>query len=142
LLKRFRADRIDQAAGHPPGMMAVVTQTPSVTAMSGKEDSCKFFTGTGCDPRPAWHNEITLRSMEYAAGYLPGAYTPYISPKPFLLILAKDDSLPMDIAVTAFERAGEPKKLIVLPCGHYDVYADMFDQSAGPARDWFAAHIG
>jgi pimeloyl-ACP methyl ester carboxylesterase len=142
LLKRFHADRIDRAAGQPPRMMAVVTQDPSVAAMSRKEDSYRWFTNTGATRAPAWQNGITLRSMEYAAGYLPGAYTPYISPTPFLLILAKDDSLPMDIAVTAFERAGEPKKLIVLPCGHYDVYTDMFDQSAGPARDWFAAHIG
>ena len=52
----------------PPGMMAVVTQDPSVAAMSRKEDSYRFFISTGATRAPAWHNEITLHSLEYTAG--------------------------------------------------------------------------
>ena len=142
LMNLLHADRLHRAAGHPPGVMAVVTQDASVVAAIRKEDAYRFFTETGAKRAPSWRNEITLRSIEYAAGYLPAAYTPFISPTPFLLILAEGDSLPMDVAVAAFERAGEPKKLITLKCGHYDVYTDMFGQSVGHAREWFSAHIG
>ena len=102
-------------------MMAVVTQDPSVVAVTRKEDAYRFFTETGASRAPSWRNEITLRSIEYAPGYLPAAYTPYISPTPFLLVLAEGDALPMDVAIAAYKRAGEPKRLVVLKCGHYDV---------------------
>ena len=37
-----------------------------------------------------------------------------------------------------YERAGEPKKLVVLPIEHYDIYAGKwFDESARLAREWF-----
>ena len=37
-----------------------------------------------------------------------------------------------------YERACEPKKLVVLPIEHYDIYAGKwFDESARLAREWF-----
>jgi hypothetical protein len=71
-----------------------------------REDAHRFFTETGANRAPSWRNEITLRSIEYAAGYLLAAYTPFISPTPLLLILAEGDSLPLDIAVAAFAARG------------------------------------
>jgi hypothetical protein len=37
-----------------------------------------------------------------------------------------------------YERACEPKKLVVLPIEHYDIYAGKwFDESARLARQWY-----
>ena len=56
--------------------------------------------------------------------------------------MAENDVLtPTDLAVAAFERALEPKKLTVLPGGHFDAYTEGFAESAGAATDWFRQHL-
>jgi len=46
-----------------------------------------------------------------------------------------------DLALAAYERALQPKKLVTIPGGHFDAYLDQFDRSAGAARDWFVEHL-
>ena len=36
---------------------------------------------------------------------------------------------------------GEPKKLVILPGGHFDAYGAGFAQASAAARDWFVAHL-
>ena len=88
---------------------------------------------------------MTLRSVEMFTEYEPIAYLPYISPTPLLHAAgASNDVLtPTDLAIAAYEKAREPKKLKILPGGHFDAYVDGFDDSSGPAaRDWFLQHLG
>jgi alpha-beta hydrolase superfamily lysophospholipase len=40
------------------------------------------------------------------------------------------------------QRAREPKKLVLLPGGHFDAYVKGFDAAGGAARDWFLQHLG
>ena len=68
-----------------------------------------------------------------------------ISPTPLLAILAEHDSLiPFDLASALLERAGDPKQIQVLACGHFDVYGTepWFTRAAGAAADWFKTHLG
>jgi fermentation-respiration switch protein FrsA (DUF1100 family) len=70
-------------------------------------------------------------------------YMARISPTPLLLIVADHDEItPTDIALRAFERALEPKKLLLLRGEHYHAYLEGFDQTATAARDWFVQHLG
>ncbi len=47
---------------------------------------------------------------------------------------AQNDVLtPTDLAIAAYEKAREPKKLQILPGGHFDAYVDGFDRSGRPA---------
>jgi fermentation-respiration switch protein FrsA (DUF1100 family) len=48
---------------------------------------------------------------------------------------------PADLAIAAYERAIEPKSLVILPGGHFDAYMDGFDQASAAARDWFTQHL-
>jgi fermentation-respiration switch protein FrsA (DUF1100 family) len=74
--------------------------------------------------------------------YEPIGYIPYISPTPLLLLPAIGDHLcPAELAIAAFETAREPKKLTILPGGHFDAYVKGFEPSSGPARDWFVQHL-
>jgi fermentation-respiration switch protein FrsA (DUF1100 family) len=43
----------------------------------------------------------------------------------------------------AFELAGEPKKLVEIPCGHFDVYnkEPWHEQAAGEAEQWFVKYL-
>jgi hypothetical protein len=39
------------------------------------------------------------------------------------------------------ERALEPKRLELLPGGHFDAYVADFERASGAARDWFVEHL-
>ncbi|MBL8783123.1 MAG: alpha/beta hydrolase, partial [Alphaproteobacteria bacterium] len=67
-----------------------------------------------------------------------------IAPKPLLMQVATHDSLvPVNLARQAFHRAGEPKKLEVYDCGHFDPYANepWHSQFLGSQVRWFKEHL-
>jgi uncharacterized protein len=142
LQAQLHADRANRAAGGAPAMVPVVAEDPTAPSALPTADSYKWFTETAAARAPSWRNEVTLRTIEYAFGYEPGAYIGLISPTPLLLIVAVKDHLAVsDLAIAAYERAFEPKRLVLLPGGHFDAYKEAFDQSAGPACDWFREHL-
>jgi fermentation-respiration switch protein FrsA (DUF1100 family) len=139
----FDADREGRYEGKAPGMVAVVDPDPSAPSALPTPDSWEWFSRTGETRAPSWRNEVTLRSVELFTEYEPVAYVPYISPTPLLLMPAQNDVLtPTDLAIAAYEKAREPKKLQILPGGHFDAYVDGFDASGPAARDWFLQHLG
>jgi len=106
-------------------------------------DSWEWFSETGKRRAPAWKNEVTLRSVELLMEYEPGMYVERISPTPLLMVVAAGDHLvPSDLALEAYQRAREPKRLVLLPGGHFDAYVKDFDTASGAARDWFFQHLG
>jgi uncharacterized protein len=139
----FNADRTARFRGDPPAMVPVVAEDPAAPCALPTRDSWEWFSETGKTRAPSWRNEVTLRSVEMFSEYEPIAYLPYISPTPLLMQPAIGDHLtPCDLAVAAYEKAREPKKLNILPGGHFDAYVKGFDDSSGPARDWFVQHLG
>jgi fermentation-respiration switch protein FrsA (DUF1100 family) len=138
----LHADRADRAAGRAPAMLPVVAEDPMASSALPTADSYKWFTEAAASQAPSWRNEVTLRTIEYAFGYEPGAYIGLISPTPLMLIVAVQDHLAVsDLAIAAYERAYEPKRLVLLPGGHFDAYVGEFEQSSGPACDWFRTHL-
>ena len=138
----FNADRKARFAGEPPGMIAVVSDDPNVPCALPTPDSYEWFTQTAEERAPAWRNEVTLRSVEMFMEYEPGSYIEYISPTPLLLVVAAKDHLTVaEEAIAAYERALEPKKLVLLKGGHFDAYVKSFDEASGAARDWFVEHL-
>jgi uncharacterized protein len=80
--------------------------------------------------------------MQYGFGYEPGSYIGLISPTPLMMIVALSDHLTVsDLAIAAYERAHEPKRLVLMRGGHFDAYVEGFDQSAGPACEWFRTYL-
>ena len=52
--------------------------------------------------------------------------------------MAENDILtPTDLAIAGFDRAREPKKLVILPGGHFDAYVKSFSLSSGNAIAWY-----
>jgi fermentation-respiration switch protein FrsA (DUF1100 family) len=139
----FNADRAARFRGDPPVLVPVVAEDPAAPCALPTRDSWEWFSETGKTRATSWRNEVTLRSVEMFSEYEPIAYLPYISPTPLLMQPAIGDHLtPCDLAVAAYEKAREPKKLNILPGGHFDAYVKGFDDSSGPARDWFVQHLG
>lgn len=75
--------------------------------------------------------------------HAPGKSIELITPRPLLMIIAKDDkSTPPDSIRLAFARASEPKVLLELEGGHYSVYRGSgADEASRAAVDWFTRHL-
>jgi hypothetical protein len=56
-----------------------------------------------------------------------------------LLIAARDDNVcPLHAYQRLYDAAGEPKKLVVFPITHYQIYAGQWlQESANQAVTWF-----
>jgi len=114
------AEREARAAGAQPTVMAVVGLPDEACALPG-EDGYAYFTGTG---GATWRNEITVSSLELARAHEPAKWIERIAPRPLLMIVADNDLVtPTAHALEAFGRAGDPKTLVTIPGGHFDVYA-------------------
>jgi fermentation-respiration switch protein FrsA (DUF1100 family) len=139
----FDQDRESRFAGNPPAMIPVVTNDPMGLAALPTTDSYQWFVETGDTRAPAWKNEVTVRTVEMLMEYEPGSYVERVSPTPLLMVIAEHDHLAVaDLAFEAFNRAREPKKLVILPGGHFDAYVGQgFEIASKAARDWFVNHL-
>jgi len=123
LLGMLADDQAVRNAGGEGGWLPVVNE-PGQPAFLAASDAYDWFTSTGTFA-PNWLNRISLESVARAAEYVPDAFIELISPKPLLMQVATQDSLiPSTLARQAFHRAGEPKKLEVFECGHFDPYGN------------------
>lgn len=137
---RFAADERAQFRGEPPAVQAVVGDDPTVAAAYRSADAIAFYTQPV--PDGVWDNVMTVRSSRAARMYEPGTWIDRVSPTPLLMIVGLQDTVTMaDLALAAYERALEPKKLVTVNGGHFEPYLNRFDQAAGAALDWFAQHL-
>ena len=94
------------------------------------------------DKDKAYPNEVTLRSLELLTEYEPETFIHRIGPTPLLMIVAAyDTTTPTEEQLVAFNRASEPKRLVILDGGHYDAYRSKLAEASAVARDWFAEHL-
>ena len=136
----FNEDERAQLRGEHPRRQAVVSGEPAVPAAYRSQDAIDFYL----QPIPAglWENEITLRSTRAARMYEPENWISRVSPTPLLLIVARDDRLTVaDLALAAYERALEPKRLTLIPGGHFDPYLEQFPLAEAAATEWFREHL-
>jgi fermentation-respiration switch protein FrsA (DUF1100 family) len=142
LRAQFDADRETRFGGGKPAMVPVVTSEVNGVAALPTADSWEWFTQTAQTRAPAWRNQVTLRTVEMLGEYEPGSYIDRVSPTPLLMVIAAGDHLAVaDEALAAYNRALEPKRLVILAGGHFDAYVGAFEQSSGPARDWLVEHL-
>ncbi len=141
LLAAFVEDRERRFHGAPPMMRPVLPREPGGPAVFDGEDAIVFFR-TAAERAPNWRDEITLRSVEMAREYEPAVYIARISPTPLLMIAVTEDDLTgTDLTLEAYERALQPKELLLIPGGHFVPYIEEFQTSSHAARDWFLRHL-
>ncbi|HMJ35906.1 MAG TPA: alpha/beta fold hydrolase [Baekduia sp.] len=140
LEETFAEDERAQARGEPPEYQAVVSADPAIAAAYRAPDAIAFYH----QPVPAgvWENTITVRSTRAARMYEPGAWIGRVSPTPLLMVVALHDTITVTgLALAAYERALEPKRLALIPGGHFDPYLSGFPKSSGAALAWFREHL-
>jgi uncharacterized protein len=142
LRAQLDADRDARFRGEVPAMIPVVAADPLAPSASPTPDSYQWFIETGRERARSWRNEVTLRTLEMLMEYEPGSYIARISPTPLMLVVAVNDTLTVaDLAITAFNEALEPKRLVLLEGGHFDAYVSDFETAANSASDWFVTHL-
>lgn len=129
--------------GGEPTLMPVADADPLAPSVLPTADAWEFFSKAAQDRAPSWRNEVTVSSLERLSEYEPGDGIHRISPTPLLMIVASNDvSAPTSLALRAYEQAVEPKQLVMLPCGHFDVYAGTeLEISSAAAREHFVRHL-
>jgi len=134
-------DERAQARGESPRLQAIVNKDIGVPASYRTQDAIDFYLQP-LSPGARWDNVVTMRSTRLARMYEPGVWAPRIGPTPLMMIVARQDTVTLtDLALEAYERAHEPKKLVMIPGGHFDPYLSGFDASCGAALKWFQEHL-
>lgn len=135
------ADREARFLGRSPAMIKAVSNVPGEACVMPGPDAYKYFTEQA-KHAPNWRNEVTLRSVDNTRGLENDAYVQHISPTPLMMILALEDELaPPDLSIAMYEKALEPKKLVLIPGHHFTPYEQEFALTSNEARDWFTRHL-
>jgi fermentation-respiration switch protein FrsA (DUF1100 family) len=136
-------DRKAQVGGAAPALVPICAADPAEPHLfPGRRTYDYFHTHKAANPSMAWENKVTIQSVQYLLEFDVTPYIERIAPTPMLMIVAADDvSTPTDIALRAYHKALDPKKLFIIPGDHYGSYLEAFDQTSAAARDWFAQHL-
>jgi uncharacterized protein len=133
LQRTWAEERLRVASGDAP---------TAIQAFSDDSESVRYQAGRPPEERENWRNEVTVRTWELYDEYEPAAFIERIAPTPLLMIVPLDDTMtPTEDALDAYERAGEPKRLVTIPGTHYAVYGAQFERTSTEAREWFDTHL-
>ncbi|KAF7725050.1 hypothetical protein EC973_000457 [Apophysomyces ossiformis] len=141
-MERLDEDERNELVSGKPAYQAIVSLDPAVPASYRGKSAYDFYLRHNDDPA-YWKNEVTVRSARKALMYEPRPWVPRIGPTPLLMIVASKDSLTLtDTELEAYERAHEPKKLVIVEGDHFDPYVKRFDKTSSSAVEWFRNYIG
>ena len=93
---------------------------------------------------PAAVGKIPLEFIDETLQFHPEWVVDRIAPRPLLLIAAGNDRLvPPEDCRSLFDKAGEPKKIVIIPgYGHYEMYINpAFDLVMAETVAWFSQHM-
>jgi fermentation-respiration switch protein FrsA (DUF1100 family) len=134
-------DRIARYSSGAVNYLKVVAPEGEPCVLPGRENYDAFLEMANIAPN--WRNEVTLESLEKILEFNPVSSIHWIAPRPLLVIAAENDNLlPLEVVKSSFDKAGEPKKLIVLPILHFDIYAEPWlSKAASAATDWLNEYL-
>jgi fermentation-respiration switch protein FrsA (DUF1100 family) len=124
LLDESGAGPADSKA-EPVGPMQVVAESPGERCFLPQRESSEWFLEAGRQPGSSWQNRFTLvGSVAGQPTWDPGVCTPFVAPRALLMVVASEDRLAAtDLALAAFERARDPKRLEVVAGDHFAPYS-------------------
>ncbi|MBI5961352.1 MAG: alpha/beta hydrolase [Chloroflexi bacterium] len=121
------------AVGHQ-GEMAVIPQ----------EEAYDFYMEAQRTVAPNYENRMTLQSAVNMIEYNPDYAIHLAAPTALLIMHAQQDMIPEALVREVFNRAQEPKKMLVPNCRHTDLLSGepWVTQSATESIAWFKTHLG
>jgi uncharacterized protein len=140
LERAFAEDDCGQLRGEPLRRQLIVSDDLAIPASYRSKDAIDFYLQP--TPPDIWENSVTIRSTRAARMYEPGIWVPRVSPTPLLMVVALSDTITViDLALAAYERALEPKRLHLISGGHFAPYLDQFPLAVAAATEWFSEHL-
>jgi hypothetical protein len=125
------ADSIEAPIG-PMGVIIATGGDPEARVFLPQPESTLWFESVG-GPGSAWQNTFTLRGMGGPQEFVPAVAVPFLAGRPLLMVAADGDRVaPVEMALTAYELAGEPKQLERIEGDHFVPYS-------GPAQEHVAS---
>ena len=125
----------------PAGPVAVVDEPGgTLPAFLPQPESSEWFLRVGPASDSGWENRVWFGvPPDDAPTFDPGVAVDHLAPTPLLMVVATEDNLAAtDVALAAFERAGEPKALEVVEGHHFIPYdGEAFTRASTRARDFF-----
>ncbi|NNE73778.1 MAG: alpha/beta fold hydrolase [Acidimicrobiales bacterium] len=122
----------------------LVVQEPGVEgrAFLDQPEASEWFLSFGDDPESTWRNEVTIRNaFGTEPVFDPGLAIRHLDGTPILLIVATHDATaPTDMAVAAYDAAGEPKELLMIEGHHFAPYSGPERAEAAAASARFLMH--
>jgi len=87
--------------------------------------------------------QMPLQCAEALIEYSPEEVVHKIAPRATLFIAVENDAVtPEEQSVRLYEKAGEPKKLVLYrQTTHYGIYNDYFNDVAANVVDWYNRHL-
>ena len=132
------------AVAEPAGPLAPVHAPGNdLPVVMPQPESTEWFLRVG-GAGSNWQNRVWLgRAPDGAPAFDPGVAVAHIAPTPLLMIVASDDTLAAtDVAIAAYERAGDPKQLELVDGHHFvDYEGDAFTQVARVMTDFLVATL-
>lgn len=107
--------------------------------LSLRDPQSRAFVPQALKAYPQMRCELSWETAEKTLEYKPIDVVERIAPRALLLIGAEKDSIcPIEGYQKLYERAKEPKKLIMYPITHYEMYTGQwFEQSSRAAVEWY-----
>ncbi len=124
----------------PPATQPLVAEAEEGASTYRAGDAVSFYLRAV--PDGLWENKVTVRSTRWFRMYAPGEFIERVSPTPLLMVVAEHDHIAVtDLALKAYERALQPKRLVMTRGGHFDPYLGEFDTASRAAVEWFNLHL-
>jgi hypothetical protein len=135
----FADDERGALKGEPRRRTTIVSSDPDEPAAYRSLDAIAFYQESAGG---SWTNDVTLRSTRAARSYEPRVWVPRVSPTPLLMVVAMQDIITVtDLALSAYETALQPKRLVTIHGGHFAPYLEAFDVARKAAIEWFVEHL-
>ena len=137
LLERAEADRVAR-------VMTGVSELVDRSEILIPDRQSAALAAAARRDTPGAVSAIPLEFVDDTMAFHPEWVVDKIAPRPVLFITAADDRLvPPDESEALYRRAGEPKRLVVIPnCGHYEVYAgEPFVAVMTETLAWYRKHL-
>ncbi|HVX11602.1 MAG TPA: alpha/beta hydrolase [Pirellulales bacterium] len=123
-------------------MVPVVNRPGGAATLPG--DEARTWKQRTAAHAPNWRNEVTVGSMIGAMRDSVRPFIPRIAPTPLLMVVASRDHYCFTREqLSAFDTAGEPKRLMQVDGGHFDFYEGSGLAQVLPEQlAWFRQHLG
>lgn len=140
-------DGQERAARHVTGEVVTYKQAwcraPSPDCLAPIPEAYDFYINAQKTVAPGFENRITSQSLINLAEYSPDAAIQIAAPTALLIVHPASGGIAPDLMRQVFDRAGEPKRFVLLEGSQIELYATepWLTQSANEAIDWFNTYL-